>query len=1063
MAFHPVIAADHVIVADSHAVVAYALQNGKPSVWFDAARELVGLKNLPEANLSASADPRYTLTVDSGRVYARLGVQDLNADRSANDNISYLVCLNLERGETEKRLRWVAKPDETQRGALFEGAPVVHDGRVYIAATRVDGGQTITAIHCYPADCDGPPQALWRRDVCTTQELRNSGRRYRHHLLTLADSRIIYCSHSGAIVALDAETGKNVWGVRYPGSGNTTRSSDNSDVVGWERDLAPCLYFAGRLFAAPADDKRLLCLDPMSGATLWERGGVDIVHMLGAARERFIFTTPQSIRAVEPATGKDIWQMPDVGTSLAPAGRGLLADDLVLWPTSHGLKVLRTVDGLLSADFPPAVLDDKFPPERLGNMVYADGCLAIAGPQELAIFLAPGRKRLEREAAVRAQPNSSEARLELALAQEDAGFPGLALVNLLHAEKIAKQKEAAGQVRNTRHALLVDLARAAESRHDWTEASRLLESASTDEFESEQQAKAIVHSAMMWSKAQNWPRALGAWQAILDKPALRFTRVEVAPRLPQNAAVLATIQIDNIIKRHGIANYSPIEELARKQLGAAGKDRQAALGELAARFPNATVIRAALKEWDAALNRGGHNSKAISVSENNRFSLPLMRAWEVSLASSEQLLTPVTHVARSPTIQEMFTGVAIQKGGRLICRDSSTGSKRWSASLPFVPRWISVEADVHLAGGAGGVARLHLGSGRVQWVFPSSASFSAFRSDGSRLFLLENLERLIAVDAATGEVQWTRWAPGAGLGVQPPSGRFNPHFFLGSKRLLIQTGGGQIWLLDSSNGKTVQELAGSPRQWTRSPLPMDEKAGRVCLAVQPHRIEMLDLESGMEAWHYDLPHRGTLTGELPQLVGDGRSLFLLVPRNFGTGHQRLDPVNGYPLWPEERRLTHETLTSVQLAFDDRAIYFVAGDEVHARNLADGRALWALPLPGLTGSSWRLLRIGDALLAAPRWIAELRPSNPGPIEWPALFSQKPLVPRDERPAQSLFLMDPQTGQLMQRLNLFTDVAESSARKLLKEDRQLTFYFSSSGLTVGVPGNACLFVPAETGAD
>jgi outer membrane protein assembly factor BamB len=567
----------------------------------------------------------------------------------------------------------------------------------------------------------------------------------------------------------------------------------------------------------------------------------------------------------------------------------------------------------------------------------------------------------------------------------------------------------------------------------------------------------------MWSKVQNWPQAIGAWQAILDKPALRFTRVEDASGLPQNTAVLATIQIDNIIKRHGMVNYSPIEELARKQLEAAGKDRQAALGELAARFPNAMVIRTALKEWDAALNREGDNSKAISASENNRFSLPLMRAWEVSLPSSEHLLTPVTHVAKSPALQEMFTGAAWQEGGRLVCWDSSTGSKRWSASLPFVPRWTSVEADVLLAGGAGGLARLHLGSGRVQWVFPSSASFSAFRSDGSLLFLLENLERLIAVDAATGEVQWTRWAPGAGLGLQPPFGRFNPHFFLGSKRLLVQTGGGQIWLLDSSSGKNVQELAGSPRQWTQPPLPLEEKAARVCLAVQSHRIEMLDLESGMEAWHYDLPHRGTLTGELPQLVGDGRSLFVLIPRNFGTAHQRLDPVNGYPLWPEERRLTHESLTADQIAFDDRAIYFVAGDQLHARNLADGRALWTLHLPGPTGSSWRLLRMRDALLAAPSGPAEPRPSGLGSIEWPPILSQKPLRASHERPEQSLVLVDPQTGQLMQRLNLVTDAPESPARKMLNPHPGPTFFFSSRGLTAGVPGKACLFVPAETGAD
>src|SRR5262245_15095503 len=115
-----------------------------------------------------------------------------------------------------------------------------------------------------------------------------------------------------------------------------------------------------------------------------------------------------------------MWQMPDVGTFLAPAGRGFVTNDLAFWPTSAGLKVLDVNEGQQSAEFPPAVLDEKFPPDRLGNLVYADGCLAVAGPEELAVYLSPGRQRTEREAEARAQPHSPDARIQLALAEADA-------------------------------------------------------------------------------------------------------------------------------------------------------------------------------------------------------------------------------------------------------------------------------------------------------------------------------------------------------------------------------------------------------------------------------------------------------------------------------------------------------------------------------------------------------------------------------------------------------------------------------------------------------------------
>ena len=58
------------------------------------------------------------------------------------------------------------------------------------------------------------------------------------------------------------------------------------------------------------------------------------------------------------------------------------------------------------------------------------------------------------------------------------------------------------------------------------------------------------------------------------------------------------------------------------------------------------------------------------------------------------------------------------------------------------------------------------------WALDAVAPLSAFRLAGTRLFFLEGDQRLFALDVATGEVLWTRWAPGAGLGLPPPSGRF---------------------------------------------------------------------------------------------------------------------------------------------------------------------------------------------------------------------------------------------------------------------------------------------------
>jgi outer membrane protein assembly factor BamB len=1060
MAFHPVIAGNYVVVADARSVVAYSLHDGTPSTWFDAARDKEALDNLLALGLPAPADLRYSATVAGDCLYARLGVQDFTSERDPDLNVSYLVCLNFKADEKGQRLRWLATPEEAGSGAIFEGAPIVRDGRLYVAVTRLEGGQSITAIHCYPADADGTPHALWRRTVCASQELRGKDRRFRHHLLTLAGSRVVYCSHAGSIVALDAETGRNVWAVRYPSRGGTTQTGDSAPMSGSPRDLAPCIYAAGRLFVAPADYDQLLCLDPATGATIWERGGIETVHLLGVAREKLVFTTTDAIRAVEIATGADVWQMPDEGNFLAPAGRGFLADDLVFWPTARGLKVLQVDDGRLADDFPPGVLDEKLPIERLGNMVYADGCLAVAGLDELVIYLAPGRQRAEREQAVRDRPESAEARLRLAIAQADGGFSQLALESFRRAQELAgpTDEPVCNKARAERHKLLLTIAASAEARHDRPEAACLLESAAAPEFASDRRAQAYVHLAETWTRARDWPRAVAAWQDILDVAALRASRITDGNGNPQGAGVLATLRIGELVRAHGANAYAPIEERARQRLAAAGDDRHAALRELVPQFPNAAAIRAGLSELKEADAKAGRLKLKLATDAKPALSLPLVRAWEIDLDPGERMLLPEGAEARRLADSVIFFAAPHANGGRLTCRDAVSGTIYWSRVLPWFPSWLGCRSDTILVGGRSGVACLNLADGRLAWSFPAAAPLAAFRLAGRQLVFLEDDRRLIALDCTTGECLWTRWAPAAELGLPAPSGRFNSHVSVGSQRLLVQTGSGRRWLLDATTGLPVRDSEGCQRLWPQPPLALvhdNPGTGRFCVPSRSDRVAMLEGRAGQEIWHHELPFRGTLTGELPRVLGDAKSIFVLAPRNYGSSLQRLEPATGKPLWPQEQLLSTEMLGVDQVAFDDRAVYFVAGDVVSARDLSDGHTLWKLPLNGPRGR-WRLARVVGLLLASPVDLAEPLQLKRAPIEWTlAKLSLPPLAERDERPTLSLTLIDPRTGQLMQQLNFPLASFARTARKLLDPQPGPDFVLSGEGIVIGVPGRACRF--------
>ena len=89
------------------------------------------------------------------------------------------------------------------------------NGLIWIASTS-----RATAASSAPSTVTTVTRAAsrpcWRTAVCETSESRVGESRYRHHLLTLAGTQIVYCTHNGAVVAIDALTGRRNWAIRYP-------------------------------------------------------------------------------------------------------------------------------------------------------------------------------------------------------------------------------------------------------------------------------------------------------------------------------------------------------------------------------------------------------------------------------------------------------------------------------------------------------------------------------------------------------------------------------------------------------------------------------------------------------------------------------------------------------------------------------------------------------------------------------------------------------------------------------------------------------------------------------
>ena len=1082
LAFHPVLVDDKLIVADARTVTAFDVRTGRGETWFDATRTLAGL-NLNLA-LPAPPDLRYTLTVADDCVLARLGTQEMRDARAAKkdgESASLLACLDFEPAPNGQRLRWVVRA-ATRDADIFEGAPLVQDGRVFVAATRCLDGKTITAVHCYALEARGTPPLRWSRDVCETNELQNKDHRLRHHLLTLAGPNLVYCSHSGAVVALDALTGRRAWAVRYPVLAPIVGSELPGIDRPPQRDLTPCLSAAGRLYVAPSDSDRLLCLDPLTGRTLWERKIVDVLHLLGVARGRLIVTTAGTLRAVDAATGADAWTAPDAG-ELPSMGRGLLLGDLVLWPTTRGVLVIRQEDGRPAED--PAFLHAV----PKGNLAFGHGSLIVADRMTLTLFAPLAKHLQERRNDAEREPESADVALELGFAEADAGLFDAAVKRLERAERLAKREPALREeARAARHAVFMTAARSAADSGRREETERALGQAAGAEYSPAERVNAQRSLAEQRERFGDHAGAVAAWQALIEDHVVRGVRVKGNNDLPRTAGQLATERIAALLKKPGNTSYLAIEKRAKARFDAAAttKDRAAALERLTMEFPHAAVRRVALRELDGLYWESGRCAGVAHVCDRLRadpgseddvielrrrwsnmldnllglptlpIQLPLFRQGRIMLECSEAVPVGADAIgvpARGPLYTSLPRSMP-SLGGWLRCHDESGSDPCWQTPLPFVPGWVSSFFHLILVGGPHGLAAIRLDDGYPVWSFPAESS--QFQASSGRIFFLED-GRLFALDVRSGMVVWQREAPGAGF--LPKIGRFYSEYFAGADRVLIQTASGRRWLLDAETGRTLHDAPTSSEPWPIAPQGLPDN--RLLLVVD-RRIVVLDAHTGDEVWSTTVRAPSAISSESPRVLVRGKTILVLTQTNLGSRLQRLDDSTGKPLWPTMPLLAPDTPETSDWGLDNDCFYLAQDRKLIALSLADGKPRWETSQAGPAGT-WRAQRESDFLLVYPTKVSEWRFQFRSPIvavQWGIG------LPPEERPGSGcpLLALDPATGRILQRwnfpagpLSLRSYPAEPSMWPVLNCERVLgdagmTVISTGSGLVVTVGGRA-----------
>lgn len=354
--------------------------------------------------------PRFTLTAYGNKLFVRMGGLRTSLRDRLNARIpgreSVLVGLDLDR---QGRLLpgFPLRPENLSW--QFEGSPVA-DGRDLFVAMRHSTPQgALPEVHVAafdlhvipPSPGEGVPLPRWRVKLCAANSPAGAHwDEVTHNLLAMREDSI-YCNTNLGVVGAVSTDGEVRWITSYPRSAFRARDPDQSDL-NYMRDLNPCLLFDDLVIVAPTDTDKVFALDANTGQLRWQISLADVVHLLGVGQGNLL-AGGDSLYWIDVRTGKNVGQFPEPTkrptaelsrVDLPGYGRGVLAGDVVYWPTREHIFVfkqktrkIRTANKrFLWEPVGVRVIDLRPRGIQGGNLVIADGVLLITGPDRIMAF-----------------------------------------------------------------------------------------------------------------------------------------------------------------------------------------------------------------------------------------------------------------------------------------------------------------------------------------------------------------------------------------------------------------------------------------------------------------------------------------------------------------------------------------------------------------------------------------------------------------------------------------------------------------------------------------------------
>jgi hypothetical protein len=355
---------------------------------------------------------RYTLTVAGDKAFARMGspvtsVRQRRVDRLLAKDQGWLLGVDLA-AEGKPLNGFPIRPESPEWS--FEGAPLVHEGALYVAMRHGEGSRSQLHVACFELSTTAVPVNDGDDDARPAGRLRfrtriasgatiGSGNldEISGLLLTIAHGHVYCQTNAGAIGAVDAATGRLIWVVTYPRTAFGTDDAASGST--FFRDLNPCLAAGDLIIVAPQDCNRILALDALSGRIRWmSAAGIaaDATTLLGV-RGNALIAAGDRVYWLDVNTGRQLAQYP-AGTPQGPTiaaasprglGQGVIAGDQVWWPTRENILVFGVAPIRAGNELTPPLLKEiPLVPRGLtgGNLLVTGDKLVVTTGTKLTVF-----------------------------------------------------------------------------------------------------------------------------------------------------------------------------------------------------------------------------------------------------------------------------------------------------------------------------------------------------------------------------------------------------------------------------------------------------------------------------------------------------------------------------------------------------------------------------------------------------------------------------------------------------------------------------------------------------